>query len=949
VTLFVAICIATPASAQILRGRRIPLPEPEAITGTPFGVGRVSIQLPEARPRFFGEREFTLAEANGRVFYAAFDFQPVRAILREILNRPQNVTVHFLFVGNEPLELELFAPSAVRMRVIPGRDPAGHKRLLAAWWDQYTRAAERAARTDEYPQLVDQYLVSMLAARLQLEPPRIDRRSFKQPDVEQSLGVLLGTESMRLRMQEEVMLSSAREGEATEALPRPIEFAPAESPGAPEAKLEPIAAHVPEECFYVRFGSFPNYLWFNRLLTEFGGDLRNLIALRGLDYQLNVRQEQQLALKETGLAELLGPQVIADVALVGQDMFLREGAAIGILFQARSSFALTTDIRSQRAAALQANKDAKETTIDVAGNKVSFLSTPHNRIRSFYAVDGEFHFVTTSRTLVRRFYEAGAGKQALAQSAEFRLARAQVPLERDDTVFAYLPSAFFHNMLGPQYRIEMTRRLRSVAEIDLAKMALLAAKNEGHRNPTIDDLIRGGLLPVGFGHRPDGTQLVLGDDGEILDSLRGRSGSFTPVPDVAFDAATLAEVRDYEQSVRALPGRWQRIDPIVVAAKRFAGEIPQIERVAIDARMTPLAAKNYELLMKFAGPPSRDRMAPVAGNVVTLEAVGKSRGPEPAHLYAGVRDTSAAFNFADDQLGSLGALLNLKFYFGGWPSAGIFSLLGLRDDLPVDGNGFSRPSGWLWQRTDGPFVTGSSDPDVLADVTPRFRVAEAERPSQLWLQLGDLRRSELAKLINGFGYFRARQVTGGNLHFMHKLSSQLGVPPERAKQAAEDLVGAQLVCALDGQYKLDQPRGGLPTWLSTAWDPDASRLITQVPAGFTSPPLDWLRGLELDAALTPRELSAHALLVIERRAPPATAARAPEAEPVLPAFPFKGLDWFGGRKDAKADAEAKDGKTTDPQKTDRQKEPLKDKPEELPEPKREPTKALGDPAGNRGS
>ncbi|MEX2014998.1 MAG: hypothetical protein WD873_00080, partial [Candidatus Hydrogenedentales bacterium] len=142
--LLVVLISARQGNAQLFRDRRAALAEPEAIAGAPFGVGRLSVRLPDARAGFFGERDFTLTSAGGRVFYAAFEAQPVRAILREVLNRPQTVTVHFLFTGNEPLDLELFAASPVRMRVVPRRDPAAHDRLLAAWWEQYTGAASRA-------------------------------------------------------------------------------------------------------------------------------------------------------------------------------------------------------------------------------------------------------------------------------------------------------------------------------------------------------------------------------------------------------------------------------------------------------------------------------------------------------------------------------------------------------------------------------------------------------------------------------------------------------------------------------------------------------------------------------------------------------------------------------------------------------------------------------------
>jgi hypothetical protein len=518
----------------------------------------------------------------------------------------------------------------------------------------------------------------------------------------------------------------------------------------------------------------------------------------------------------------------------------------------------------------------------------------------------------------------------LGTSAEFRLARREAPLAREDSVFAFLSSAFFENLLSPHYRIEMTRRLKSAAEIDLVKMARLAARNEGRPQDTTEDLIRGGFLPPSIGERADGTRLVLLDNGDVVDSIRGRSGSFTPVPDIAFDNVTAAEVRDYRQFADSLTSRWQRIDPIIVAAKRFAADEPQLEQVALHIRMTPLADANYTRLMDFVGPPSIERMAPLRGNIATIEAVTRSRGPEPVHLYAGVLDTGIPFNFADDLLGGLRALLNLKFYFGGWPSAGMFSYFGLRDDLRVDRNGFGRPTLLLWQRTDGPFITGSPDPDVLADVTPRFRIVEAERPAQLWAEVGDLNQSQLATLINGYGYFRARQVTGGNLRFLHRLTTQLGVAPPQAATIAEDLLGAQLVCALGGEFKFDERPGAPSTWYSTAWDRNASRLITAVPPGFTTPPLDWLRSARLDAALTPQELTAHALVTMQRRAPltaiAPTAGAAEETKSILPAFPFKGLDWFGGKKE-NADAVKPADKSAEKPQSDTKKQP-----EELPEP-----------------
>jgi hypothetical protein len=92
--------------------------------------------------------------------------------------------------------------------------------------------------------------------------------------------------------------------------------------------------------------------------------------------------------------------------------------------------------------------------------------------------------------------------------------------------------------------------------------------------------------------------------------------------------------------------------------------------------------------------------------------------------------------------------------------------------------------------------------------------------------------------------------------------------------------------------------------------------------------------MEMDVALSPDELSAHGIVVIERPPPPAGAAAkqseaADAAEPVLPAFPFKGLDWFGGKKE---DATPKATGEKGADKGNKGKIDKKASPEELPEP-----------------
>jgi hypothetical protein len=643
-----ALSIARPASAQLLRGRLRPTePETEVFAGQPYGVGRWSVQLPPGvNPALLGNSGFTLSEKNGRVMFQAFQAEPLRTVAREFLGRPQTASVYFLFTGDAPLELQLYAPVATSTTAIPQHDPVGHERLLSDWWVKYTRQANRIDRSADYPPLVDNYLLSTLSRRLNLPPasqiplppirlladsllgsaagtPTMPGMPSGGEQLNHEAALLLGSESLRSELQTQVLLRRPDTPEvADQPLPAGIELTAKVPEVIGDVTIEPIANHVPAENFYVRFGSFANYQWFRNTLDRWSGDLQNLINRRGLDFGITPRTERQLSLKENVLAPLLGPAVIVDVAMTGSDMFFREGASIGFLFQARNNYALNSDFTKQRAATLQREPGCTDQQVDIAGHKVSFLSTPDNRVRSYYAIDGDFHFVTNSRRLVERFFEAGAGKDSLGASAEFRLARSLMPINRDYTVLAYLSDAFFRNLAGPHYQVEMNRRLRSAAEIDMALVAQLAARGDGVKAGSLDDLIKAEYLPEGFGQRADGSRLEMTTAGEFYDTLRGARGSFAPVPDVAFDMVTAADAHRYTDFASWLQSKWPQIDPVVMGVRHEPSRLnePGVERIVLDVQLTPLAAKNYDTIASALGPLSKQRLAPVPGDIVAGEA-----------------------------------------------------------------------------------------------------------------------------------------------------------------------------------------------------------------------------------------------------------------------------------------------------------------------------------------
>ncbi len=850
-----------------------------AVAGEPFGVGQIEFMSPpNVRLDAGGGEPVILQERNGRLLYPAFSKQPVRGLLRSLINRPQRMTAWFLFRGVEPLEISIPELSIGPFLVRPVADDLGQPQLLASWWRAYTSEGPLGglfSGQDATPPDVKDYLTAMLAARLRLPPPWLG----EEPALSDPMDLLLGSEKLRTAALRNAFDRPHGE-KADQPLPEPIKLPVAELGEPPaDVKVESLAAHVPEECFYVRFGSFGNFQWCRTYLSDTGGDIRQLVSARGLDYGLNTRLEQQLVLKTSVLSKLFGDLLISDVAMIGNDTFLREGAAMGLLFESRNNGLLSNNFQTQRLTALKENPAAREELVEIAGRSVSYISTPDGNVRSYYAVDGDYHFFATSRALVQRFFEVGAGERSLAVNRQFRHARADYPLSRGDSVFAFLSTAFMEQLIGPRYRIEMDRRLAASVDLELMQLARLAAKAEGRPHASTEELIGGGFLPAGFGQRCDGSHCVPAGEGLLADSFRSGRGAFLSVPDVAVDHATASEVDGYRALTHYLSARLEYVEPWLMAIKRFP-HANQGERVTVDLRFSPSAGSFYEFLARWLGdgPPTPKRVEAVSGNVLAVEALIGGR-----QTFAGLRDCNPlrifgmeGENIVDRLLISLTSFPTdtLVGYVGVAGKGGGLEFLGDFRFAPPDPQGFSRSRGPVWRRQWENFAVLSFHPRVLEEVVPRLTVVDAARPAHGRIRVADLRDTQFAMGIDSFVARRAKAVSMGNVHFMDSLIQQMHVPPAECQGVAESLLGGKLVCPVGGKFVLAQPnRPQASRW---SWAPPTAPAR---PANGTGPAyladvLNWFRGLEGDAVVEGRTIRAHLEIASQ---PPASVRPAPPA------------------------------------------------------------------------
>ena len=458
----------------------------EAFAGQPFGVGAVTIAENQSKQDFWRSEpapvEWQLLGSDA--FYPAAE--RIGTDLGEPL-RSDERRIYFLFKSAQANSVSVLGSS---FSITPTTDDVKYRELLSRWWKRYVAQSNAIRAKDQYPAQIEQYLTHMLARRLQLAVPEVASRPLLfSADMERHVGIMTGTEVVRLAMQKDSLLGTSRNEAATEDLPKAASPPPIAIPEpAAEFEVEAIAMVVPLECLYARFTKYEDLEWFGEMLDQWGTELNGAFSQRGLKYDIRHRVQDQLNLQQSAMAKHLSAAVVKDYAVIGTDTFLREGAGIGVLFHATSNELLSAYLTERRVerAAKGDGVTLSEIKFDGLEQAGSLLASPDNRVRSIYVASGDFHLVTTSKTIARRFLEICADRdKSLGASKEFRYARTVTPVTRNDTAFLYLSDQFFRTFVDPAFRIEMTRRAASESEIELVELAILAAKSEHRPHETV--------------------------------------------------------------------------------------------------------------------------------------------------------------------------------------------------------------------------------------------------------------------------------------------------------------------------------------------------------------------------------------------------------------------------------------------------------------------------------
>jgi hypothetical protein len=454
--------------------------------------------------------------------------------------------------------------------------------------------------------------------------------------------------------------------------------------------------------------------------------------------------------------------------------------------------------------------------------------------------------------------------RSLGSLKEFRYARSQIN-SSEKGIFIYLSDPFFRNLVGPAYRVEMTRRAQSTSEMQMLSLTRLAAIQEGERSLSVTSLIEKGFLPDGFGIRHDETQLILEEDGTVTDSIRGVLGSFLPIPDMTIDKITSAEEEAYKVFADAYSGLWTNMDPVfglLRNERKSSGE--QLE---LKLNISPYAKSRYGDLDNFLAKPTHGRIAMVSGDLVSLEAILTKdliMSPLPLHIFCGLRDMNIPWAIRHGAATDWDNLLRhadsfLRLYIGitipsNFDEKYFLSSLGLRTE--PDANGYAKLSSrWIgiddvWSRRFSSFNIIGTGRSLLETVSPNIRIIKADYPSQISLNIGDLSESQLGNALRAEAYAKDRCTSAGNALLLHAYQQQL--QPDNLYDAIKAIQNLSLTCPLGGTFVPDEEQHG--RWKSTAWAEETLYHTNYLPDTYRHTVIDELKSMRLEFSIDPDTL-----------------------------------------------------------------------------------------------
>ncbi|MFT7462429.1 MAG: hypothetical protein ACI9EF_000769 [Pseudohongiellaceae bacterium] len=360
--------------------------------------------------------------------------------------------------------------------------------------------------------------------------------------------------------------------------------------------LDTLAAMIPSDQHALFFPTYETMVALSDATDELAEPLLVLFESRSQHAHTRQRYEQQLGLSMSALSRLLGPKVIASVAITGGDTYLRTGSDIALLFEAKIPLATVAAITARVRLSFAGRDDVQELSGTIEGIAYTGLHSDDRSACSYIATLGPAVVVTNSLEQLSRLARAASGAvTTLAELPEYRWFRHRYPMDTPDpSALLVLSDDTIRRWCGPRLRIGSSRRARAAAVLSELTARRVNATTSAHPGP-------------------ENPPLALADLGAITQREQISSANFgdltfaTPISELDLDFVSEEEEALYDLWLADYERNWREVfDPIAVQLSVTA------DGLAVDTTIRPLALNSdYD---RFADLSRGSQLKPTAGD-----------------------------------------------------------------------------------------------------------------------------------------------------------------------------------------------------------------------------------------------------------------------------------------------------------------------------------------------
>ena len=351
------------------------------------------------------------------------------------------------------------------------------------------------------------------------------------------------------------------------------------SGSAPE--VSPLAMCVPEDQYFVLFGSVEKLLQASELGDLWGAHLFSQTTRSAKSHQASARLKTQLAVQTDPLTRPFYDMVVREAAITGSDLYLRAGTDTTLLFQVKQPQVFRLRMDGFLDAAEKSRPDAVRTTGRTLGIPYVYVGTPDRDIHVYSAYPRpDLHVRSNSKagldrvlaTVLAKTDDGTPPPAPLGSSTEFKYIRTLMTrgAEEEDG-FIYLSDPFIRRIVGAELKLTERRRMLCYNHLRMiGHAAMLHRTQYGETAESLDQLAETGCAPGNFGEDklrcPDGGRYKLSEDGVYgVCSHHGHARSLVPCREIPVARVTTDEAAEYRRFVTRYSQYWRQFfDPIAV-------------------------------------------------------------------------------------------------------------------------------------------------------------------------------------------------------------------------------------------------------------------------------------------------------------------------------------------------------------------------------------------------